>query len=250
MPLNHSLPLSAAARRLRRVSGGLLFVAFLALPCFPATAQNNDDDGVLPFTGAKSTSPKHGPGGGPNAAAGNATTVGIAAEPLADTLELTRASLRMHAQSGQVLDAEFEPGPDAAVFAAEPGSPLRVESDAGGGLSLQGSGLLAAPDALQQTLVAAPAALARTAVLLLDDGSASVAELLAGTAQPAVAVVLGDMPAVDLVDLRARVANHSQALAGNSVTIVLVSLDPSGQLQLAAVRFAADPDAAAEVVMD
>ena len=200
-------------------------------------AGDTDDDGVLPAAPGTEGS-GHQETGDQGQSAGSLTILGLAANLADDVLDPQRGSVRLTAQAGQ-MDVDATVATDDAVFAGQGAEPVNLAFDGVTTAELQGPGQLAAPSGLDETLVAAPLAFARVAVLVLDDGSGTLEDLLSGQVPPQLVVSLGNLPALDLGLLRDKVAQHAQALGSHRVSVVMVSVDLSGQVRFAGARVAA-----------
>ena len=215
---------------------GLCVGALLLLPG-AAAAQDTDDDGVLPCAGGSSGNSAGGGAGGAMSSDSASGVFGVSTIVEAAQTDPTIAHVRVEALTGPLTVVEGVPSAEA-TFDAQPGTAVIEPTDQG--LLMQGEGGLGVPDTLPMTFEAAEKAIVRTVILLLDDGSSSLGDLLAGKSHPDQVVVVGDVPAVGLQAFHALVAQHEQDLPGMGVTLVFVSVDTQGLLHLSAVRAATD----------
>lgn len=224
-----------------RISGPaplcLRLVASAALVCLlahGASAQDNDDDGVLPVSGGASSGsePETGGNGNNGNQAVSAADAVLVAGDLLDQLDPTAARI------------EFETTPDTtelitgapaevATFVADP--PGIAGSAGQVGPSLQGSGLLYLHEGIKARFVAAVFAQQSVALLVLDQDGDSLKAELAGDTQPELVIPLGAATPIDLEKLAAITAKYGEVLPGYHATVVFVSAY-AGELRVSGVR--------------
>jgi hypothetical protein len=220
-------------------------MAVLSLALFAsgaAAAQDNDDDGVLPFhDGTIPAGDTHAGGGssGNSSTAGAtiATTISIAGTLQDGVLDAGRTHVALSTAAGGTDVAVGEDLEGATFTGGSTGLNLVAEFDA---VRIQGQGVLALHDGLGATVHAAGDALARHVLLVLDDGSASLKDVLAGKTQPDLVVSLGDLLVADLQVFHHILSQHAADLPGVHATLVFGSVDVYGQLHLSAVRGSTD----------
>ncbi|HTE06804.1 MAG TPA: hypothetical protein VK824_11445 [Planctomycetota bacterium] len=218
----------AASRRLDNVHLMTLaagaFASGLLMLCGGLVAQNNDNGGILPgmSTGAAKTSQSSTD----SILAVDGQMEGTVANPELGALTVSHDGYASVALATGV-------SPDDAEFHAT--GVLVAQQMPDGGLEVQGAGTLNPEIGLGLRLQAATMAAARAAVLLGDDGTHSLAELLAGKAQPFAAIALGDLPSLDLLAFHHLLQKHADLPVPIRVTVVLVSRDAAGAVHLAAV---------------
>ena len=193
-------------------------------------AGDNDPVGVLPATGT----------GDESQSAGEAS-LGLSAVIADDQLDPGLGSIHVSVPFGP-LHVNVDVPAESAVFVGLGDEPVNLvvsKPQDPPSADLQGPGQLAAPSNLDEMLVAAPLALARVAVVVVDDGTATLEQLLSGQALPQMVLGLGDVTVLDLALLRAKVAQHAKALGSHRVSVVMVSLDLTGEVRFAAARVGA-----------
>src|SRR5262249_26622675 len=121
---------------------------------------------------------------------------------------------------------------------AKPGTAVAEQS--GSSLLLQGDGQLIAADGQPMKLERAQQAKATVALLVLDDGTASLDSLLAGKAPISPVGVVGDIASVNVQTFQALVDNHAEALGGQRVTLVFAAVDKHGKLHVAGLGATTD----------
>jgi hypothetical protein len=221
-----SLYLGPASRRLRLVA----VAALVCLLAHGASAQDNDDDGVLPLTGSDSVTSGQGNNNGDQAvSAGGAVLV---AGEWMDETDPTAARIEFATTPGTTELVTGAPS-EVATFVADPPGIAGSAGDAGP--SLQGSGLLYLHEGLKARFVAAFFAQKSVALLVLDRDGDSLTDELAGVTKPELVVPLGAAVPLDLGKLAAVTAQYAEALPGYHATIVFVSAY-AGELRVSGVR--------------
>ncbi|MBM3984530.1 MAG: hypothetical protein FJ296_02375 [Planctomycetes bacterium] len=198
----------------------------LALVGAPAHGQDGDDDGVLPKQDNGASSGDTGGSSGSTApgALGLSGTLG------GELLDPAQARLVFTAAAGPLL-VDTEAAPEAATFLASGQLDFAIDDSTA---EVQGDGQLVLQAGLVQQLVAAPDSLARMALIVAHEAGADVAALLSGAQAPSLVLALGDLPVLDLAKAQAAVSRHEAQLPGLAVSVVLLSVDASGQLHASA----------------
>ena len=211
---------------------GLALAALLCLA--PGTAaQDNDDDGVLPSL--KGGGELGSTGGG---AAGNSgpADVTVSGEIMMTPMDDDQASVRVRGFGSLA----FASDPNHATMAAA-GEPIRADLLTSiGDLHWQGQAMVSLQSGLDVEFVAAPAAVHRMSVLMAEDGSSSLDEILAGNAQPALLLRVGDVQQLDLNTFRNLVIYHAGGDPDVYITWVFAAVDAEGVTHLSAVRASGD----------
>lgn len=223
---------SGPAARGRARLAGACAVALLLL-CGAAAAQDNDDDGLLPYS-----NPTNNGAGGGTSDASTSAVVGVSTELEATTVDSDVAAIRVSSTSSQAATVVGGVAPDEATFVAEPGTAVAQQS--GDTVLLQGNGTLFAPDTQPMRLERAQQAKSATVLLLLDDGTAKLKDVLAGKAKLDQVVVVGDAASVKVQTFQALVDAHADDIGTQRVTLVFVSADKHGMLHLAGLAATAD----------
>ncbi len=225
--------LGSPASRRRPGPAALCAGALLLLSGLVA-AQDNDDTGVLPYTGTAG-----GSGGSSAASAASAgAVVGVSTTIEAAEVDPTVARVRVSMADGQLATiAEGVPA-DQATLVALPGT--AVAEQVAGSVLLQGEGELVASQAQPMTFEHAEQALLRRTFLVLDDGHVGLGELLAGKAQLLHVEAVGAADDVSVQGLASLVESHASELAGLRVTLAYVSLDASGLIHVSALGVTVD----------
>lgn len=215
-------------------------VATVALACLLAqgvSAQDTDDDGVLPATGSSSSSGTTPPGG--NTSGGNNSSQTLAMTPavlvageLQDEIDPAVATIEF-AASASSPELVTEVPADEATFVAQP--PVIAAGDNGTGPMLQGSGQLNLFEGLQVRFVAAQSSTRSVALVVLGKDGPSLYAELAGSTKPELVIPLGEAASIDLVKLAALMTKYAELLPGYHATIVFASVE-SGELHASAVR--------------
>jgi hypothetical protein len=240
MTTTHTHRYSTATRGWRRMGAALALSGITLLASGSAVAQDNDDDGVLPFHDSSSQegNVSGGAGGGGSSAGATAsTTIGISGSVDDGTLDSRHTHLELSTAAGGT-DVAVDEDLEGATFSAEAGG-LNVAADEQS-VRLQGRGELSLHEGLEARLHAAPDALARLVLLVLDDGQDSLQDVLAGQTQPALILSMGDLVVADLVVFQRILSHHAADLPGVHATLVFGSVDAGGELHLAAVRGGTD----------
>jgi hypothetical protein len=197
-------------------------------------AQDNDDDGVLPYAPNPVNNGSDGGGSGASAS----SVVGISSTLEATTVDPQVAAVRVSSTSSQAATVAEGVAPEEATFVAKPGTAVAQQS--GDTVLLQGDGQLIAAEPQPMRLERAQEAKTAVALLVLDDGTASLSDLLAGKAALSQVVVVGDVASVSAQTFQAMVDNHAEALAGQRVTLVFASVDKHGQLHVSGLAATTD----------
>ncbi|MHC5209827.1 MAG: hypothetical protein ACYTG2_03820 [Planctomycetota bacterium] len=243
MTTTHSTTASPAARGWRLMGAALAVLSLILFASGAATAQDTDDDGVLPFhDGSSSTGGSVGSGGSSSSSTSGAsvgTTISIAG-PLQDgLLDTRRPHVQLSTAAGGTDVAVGEDLEDATFTGEAEGLNVVAQDDA---VRVQGPGTLTLPPGMAAAFYAAQNALARNVLLVLDDGTASLEDVLAGKTQPELVISLGDLLVVDLVVFQNMLAKHAEDLPGMHATLVFGSVDTALELHLSAVRGSTDGD--------
>ncbi|HVQ27565.1 MAG TPA: hypothetical protein VMV01_20410 [Planctomycetota bacterium] len=214
----------------------LRLVAAAAVVCLlaqAASAQDTDDDGVLPVSGsgAADTQPINGGGNGTSEAMSAETSVLVAGE-LVDVLDPAAARIEFETTPATTELVTGAPA-EAATFVADQ---YGVAGGSGpAGPSLQGSGLLYLHEGLKARFVAAVFAKQSVAFLVLDQDGDSLKSELAGLTQPELVVPLGAAAPLDIAKLAAVTAQYAEELPGYHATVVFVSVY-AGEMKASGVR--------------
>src|SRR6185436_3313207 len=216
----------------------LRLIAAAALVCLlahGASAQDNDDDGVLPVSGGASSGSEpdtsSGNGGSGHQAVSASDAVLVAGDVLDET-DPTAARIEFATTPGTTELISGAPAEVAAFVADPPG----IAGSAGeAGPSLQGSGLVYLHEGIQARFVAAVFAQQSVALLVLDQDGDSLKDELAGSTQPELVIPLGAAAPIDLQKLAAITAKYADELPGYHATVVHVSAY-AGELRVAGVR--------------
>ena len=214
-----------ASRRLRLAAAA----ALVCLLAQGASAQDTDDDGVLPLTDATSQVGGSGDSGGNQAA--TAGGVLVAGEWIDET-DPIGARIEFETTPGTTELVTGAPA-EVATFVADP--PGIAGSAGAAGPSLQGSGLLYLHEGIKARFVAAVFAKQTVALLVLDQDGDSLQDELAGLTQPELVVPLGAAAPLDLGKLAAVTAKYAQLLPGYHATVVFVSV-VGGEMSVSGVR--------------
>jgi hypothetical protein len=187
------------------------------------SAQNNDNGGVLPGSF------------GSEASNGQASDAVLAVEGHVEgtTVDEVHALIEVTAPGLVAVGVASGVAEEDAEFIST--SSLLAEQAPGGELLIQGSGLLNTEIGLGLQMHAAGSAVARAALLVADDGTTPMSELLEGAAAPFAIVPMGDLPELDLVSFEHLLAKHAKLAPAFRVSVVFVSVDAWGDVHKAAV---------------
>lgn len=240
--LDHRLLPAVGGGRL--VGAALAALALLLLASGTATAQDNDDDGVLPAHGGTATGTGGSTGSGGTSSGSGVhstadTTILIAGHQEDDEVDPRLTHVELSTEAGGtdvVIDAGLQ---DATYTAGAGGLAVSTQPDA---VRVQGAGELVLQGGLSAKAHAADVAVGRHVLLVLDDGSASLDDVLAGKTQPDLVVSMGDLLVADLVVFHRVLMNHAGVLPGVHATLVFGSVDFTGELHLTAIRGSTDGD--------
>lgn len=213
-----------------------LWVALLVfLLSIPVGANDNDPDWGLP-------GPVNNLGGGKSESATYtfAASGEFEAAVLPSTVGHTDVTLK-GAESVDVSAADTGADP---VIAAHP-SGVRHEA-VPGGQALQGSADVTLDEGMGAVLRAPESASVLLTFLMLDVGAQGLGALVASDGHGVHGVVpMGAVTSVDLVKLQSLVKTHAAALSGEvgqpvGVSVVMISVDPAGQVHVAGARVTTD----------
>jgi hypothetical protein len=214
----------------RRLLMPALCVVSVLMLAAAAPAQDSDDDGVLPN---QTAGDKPAGGSGANINSSASTTVSVTAAMDDDVLDPEQASLALSSVVGDTTLATEVDAADAVFVADTQGLTIQQDADE---VSIQGLGDLWMHENLSGQFRAPTEMLFGMFVLVVDDGTSSLDDLLDGNTQPLYVAGMGNLSSFSLNVFYSAVMHHAAELDGFSVTLIHVSLDQELQRHASAVR--------------